>query len=349
MALDLPVLGGDGMASMSLTASLSGREKAAIVVRLLLQSGSIPALSELPDSVQTDLTLQLARMAPVSTETVDAVATEFADAIEGIGLSFPSGLEGALGMLDGIISANASSRVRQMSSVQYKGDPWDKIATVDNERLAVVLEDEAVEVGAVILSKLKVSKAAELLGMLPGDRARRITYAVSLTGSVAPDLVLRIGATLAEQLDTRPARAFADGPVTRVGAILNYSPASVRDGVLDGLQTEDSEFAEQVRKAIFTFANIRERVADRDIPRVQRDIDQDDLVTVIAMAEGEDAKTVDFILENISQRLAESLRSEASEKKGVTEKDGEAAMMRIVNTVRELESQGEIFLVAEDE
>ena len=55
------------------TAHLSGREKAAIVVRLLLNEGAIPALTHLPESTQTDLAVQLARMTPVDQATVRGV------------------------------------------------------------------------------------------------------------------------------------------------------------------------------------------------------------------------------------------------------------------------------------
>ncbi|MXQ07021.1 flagellar motor switch protein FliG [Alphaproteobacteria bacterium GH1-50] len=338
-----------GLMPAASTAHLSGRQKAAIVVRLLLSEGAVPALSSLPESTQTELAVQLARMAPVDRNTVDAVAAEFADEIEAIGLSFPKGLEGALGLLDGVISSSASSRVRKMTSSDFQGDPWEQVGNVDNARLVAILEREAIEVAAIILSKLKVSKAAELLGLIEGDLARRITYAISLTGSIAPETVRRIGISLAEELDTRPARAFSDGPVSRVGAILNSTPASVRDTVLTGLDEEDSSFAEQVRKAIFTFANIRERVSPRDIPRIQQAIDQADLVTATAFASDADAKSVAFFLDNISQRLADSIRAEAEEKGTVTSADGEAAMMRIVTVIRQLESAGEIFFVAEDE
>lgn len=348
MLAELPDLGPSPLGGGSLTASLSGPQKAAIIVRLLLSEGAAPALSSLPERLQTELALQLARMAPVDTATVNAVAEEFISAIENVGLSFPKGLESALGLLDGVISAGASSRVRKMSSSDYQGDPWERVGAVELERLVPILEGESIEIAAVILSKLKVAKAAELLGMLPGERARRITYAVSLTGSIAPETVRRIGISLAEQLDTRPARAFSDGPVTRVGAILNYSPATVRDDVLDGLQEEDAEFADQVRKAIFTFANIRDRVSPRDVPKIQQRIDQDDLLIAIKVAEKKDAEAVDFLLENISQRLSESLRTEAQERAEVKQKDGEAAMSRIVNVIRAMESEGEIFFVAED-
>ncbi len=348
MSLDLPVA--DPLPDLAASGAdhLSGRQKAAIVVRLLLSEGAIPALSTLPESMQTELAVEIARMASVDQGTVDAVAREFADAIEAIGLSFPTGLDGALGLLDGVISSSASSRVRKLTSNDYHGDPWERVGAIDNERLVPVMERESVEIAAVILSKLKVSKAAELLGAIPGERARRITYAVSLTGSIAPETVRRIGISLAEELDTNPPRAFADGPVNRVGAILNYSPVYVRDEVLTGLDSEDAAFAEQVRKAIFTFANIKDRVSPRDVPRIQRDLDQGDLVTAVAFANGADAEAVEFLFENISQRLADSLRAEAAERGDVSDKDGEAAMMRIVNAIRKLESAGEIFFVAEE-
>ena len=103
-------------------------------MRLLLQSGAVPALNELPESQQTDLAIQLARMEPVDKTTVAAVVEEFSDAVERIGLSFPSGIDNALGLLDGVISANASSRLKQMGSDDYKGDPWELPARDGRQR-----------------------------------------------------------------------------------------------------------------------------------------------------------------------------------------------------------------------
>lgn len=63
----------------------------------------------------------------------------------------------------------------------------------------------------MLLSKLKVPKAAALLGALPGPAARRLAYAVSLTGATAPGVLRRIGLSLAAELDAQPETAFADG------------------------------------------------------------------------------------------------------------------------------------------
>lgn len=329
--------------------SLTPKEKAAIVVRLLLGQGAVPALSSLSEQKQTELAVQLARMKSVDQATVIAVAEEFAAEIERIGLSFPKGLSGALGLLDGTLSENAARELRKMAPDGDMANYWKVVNEAENERLLPYLENEAVEVAAVILSKLGVNKAAELLGKLSGERARRITLAVSRTGGVAPEVVARIGRSMAEQLEVRPTLAFDSEPVNRVGEILNYTSASVRDQLLEGLDEDDQVFAEKVRAAIFTFANIAERISPRDVPRIQRDIAQEDLCMVVATAEGDDVKSVEFILENISKRMAENIREDAKALDNVKAEDAEAAMVRIVAKIRELEAAGEIFFVLKDD
>ena len=330
--------------------SLTSREKAAIVVRLLLSHGAVPALALLSETKQTELALQIARMAPVDQETVHAVADEFANEIEQIALSFPQGLEGAIGLLDGVLSEGATNRLRRLAPSGSRRNPWEEVEKAEVERLVPILENEAVEVAAVILSKLSTTKAAEILCSLPGETARRITYAISKTEGVSPVAVHRIGTSLAEQLDQRPVTAFPDGSVKRIGAILNYASANVRDDVLTGMEAEDKPFTDEVRAAIFTFANIPDRIATRDIPRLQRDLSQDDMVTVIAGAEDQrDIAAVDYILANISKRMAENFRDEAKEKTDLKADDVDAAMRRIVGLIRDLEARGEIYFVSNDD
>jgi len=342
---DLPQLGGGGGS----TAHLTGKEKAAIVVRLLLTDGAVPALSALPEARQTELAVQLARMNSVDTGTVEAVAEEFAQAIEAIGLSFPSGLDAALGLLDGMLSDTATTAVRRMAPQQYRGDPWDSVHATDPDRLLRFLESEAVEVAAVILAKLKVETAAQLLGRLPGERARKIALAVSKTANVTPECVRRIGISLAEQLAVKIELAFTGEPVGRVGEILNFAPAAVRDRMLAGFEADDADFAARVRRAIFTFADIPARVTPRDIAKLMGKTDQADIITALAGAQGKDAEAAEFILSNISQRLAENLRGEAAERSAVSEEDREAAMLRITGAIREMANSGDIVFIAPEE
>ncbi len=329
--------------------ALTRRQKAAIIVRYALSQGVEIRLSGLPENLQTELVHQMSGLKVVDQATIDAVVEEFVQSFENTGLRFPQELRDTLDMMQPALSSELVMRLRKQAGLSIHSDPWSRLGEIDTDALVPVLEAESVEVAAVVLSKLKVSKSAEILGKLPGDRARRIAYAISLTGSIAPAIVTRIGHTIAEQFDASPQAAFTDGPVERVGAILNFSPASTRDEVLDGLDKDDQGFAAEVRKAIFTFANIPDRIDPRDIPKILREIDQEQLVIALAGVSGPTERSRDFIFENMSKRMAEQLQEEVREKGDVKPADAEAAMTSIVITIRELEAAGEIFLVAADE
>lgn len=330
---------------------LTPREKAAIIVRYLLVDGTDLPLVTLPEHMQAALTEQMGQMRLIDRTTLDEVVTEFLTELEAVGLSFPGGIEGALRMMDGHISPSAASRLRRMASASSKVDPWERITALPVERLLPILSDEAVEVGAVMLSKLPVAKAAEILGRLPGERARRVAYAVSMTGQVDPETVRRIGAALLAELDNQPPRAFDTGPVERVGAILNVSPALTRDDVLKGLEVEDAGFAAEVRRAIFTFVHIPARLAPRDAPKITRLVEQPVLVTALAAATGkpELEEAAEFLLSNISQRLAQGLREEMAERGKIKDRDGEEAMSAIITAIRTLQAAGEITLIQPEE
>jgi flagellar motor switch protein FliG len=330
---------------------LTPRQKAAVIVRYLLTEGTSLPLASLPEHMQAALAEQMGQMRLIDRTTLDEVVAQFLSELESVGLSFPGGIEGALSMMDGHISQSAASRLRRMASTSSKIDPWERITALPVDRLMPILQDEAAEVGAVMLSKLPVAKAAEILGRLPGDRARRLAYAVSQTGSVDPETVRRIGAALLADLDNQPPRAFDIGPVERVGAILNVSPAVTRDDVLKGLEAEDAGFAAEVRRAIFTFVHIPARLAPRDAPKITRLVDQPVLVTALAAAQGNPGldEAAEFLLANISQRLAQGLREEMATRGKVKDKDGEEAMTAIIAAIRSLEASGEITLVQPDE
>jgi flagellar motor switch protein FliG len=331
--------------------ALSPRQKAAVIVRYLLTEGTTLPLASLPEHMQAALAEQMGQMRLIDRATLDEVVAEFLAELESVGLAFPGGIEGALSMMDGHISQSAASRLRRMASASSKIDPWERITALPTDRLLPILTDEAVEVGAVMLSKLPVAKAADLLGRLPGERARRVAYAVSMTGNVDPETVRRIGAALLAELDNQPVRAFDQAPVDRVGAILNVSAAATREGVLQGLDAEDAAFAAEVRRAIFTFVHIPARLNPRDVPKITRMVDQPQLVTALTAAQGRPGleEAGEFLLANISQRLAQGLREEMASRGKVKEKDGEEAMTAIIAAIRALETGGEITLIQPDE
>ena len=148
--------------------NLSRKAKAAIIVRLLLNEGADIPLEDLPEELQAQLTQQMGKMRVVDRDTLASVVAEFANEVSSIGLSFPGGIAGALTALDGKISKQTSDRLRKEAGVRQTGDPWVRIRDLGVSALLPVMQDESIEVAAVMLSKIEISKAAELLGIPDG-------------------------------------------------------------------------------------------------------------------------------------------------------------------------------------
>ena len=331
---------------------LDWRRKAAIVVQCLLSHGERPPLAALPEDTQLRLAREIGRIDLIDRVTLHAVLDEFAEHLESVGLSATGGTEAALAALAGHISPAAAARLKAEASGQDGSDPWTAIASLPPEALVTILGAEAVEVAAVILSKLPIPLAARTLALLPGEQARRITFAVSRTSAGAPAAVRRIGHAIATEHCATPPPAFALPPGERLGAILNSSAQTTRDGLLDGLDAEDQRFAAEVRRAIFTFAHLPLRLKAGDVPRVLRLVEPRVIAVALAAARAagdKEQEAADFIYASISQRMGESLREEVDAVGTVRRAEGEAAQAEIVAAIRERAVAGEVTLIDPDE
>ncbi len=335
------------------TAHLTGQQKAAVIVRLLLAEGGQLPLTSLPDSLQTELTTQIAAMRLIDRATLDAVVEEFLDTLDQVGLAFSDGLHGALSLLGDHISEDASERLRAMLAQSDQSNPWGHVEAASDQVLSELLNGESPQIGAVTLSRLSTKKASAVLSLMEGGLARRVALAMAHTERISPQVVHRIGQALARQIDARPKRAFASDASRRVGEILDISPAPLRDSMLSGIEAEDADFARGVRRAIFTYGDFPERLAPLDVPRLVRELDQEVLLTVLSGTLGQkdtrnDAAS-EFILANLSQRLGATLREEAEMSGSVNPRDLDSALKRIVATVRGMAQAGDIKLVQPEE
>jgi flagellar motor switch protein FliG len=306
-------------------------------------------LTSLPSDLQRNLVREISRLDRIPTSTIEDVVSEFIALMDQSGQMFPLAMNDALRMVGSTISPEISMSLRKEAGLALYDDPWMQIGQSDSHALLEIVEAERNEIAAILLSKLPVSKSAEILGKISGERARRIAYAISRTEKISPSVVAKIGQSIAEQLDMKPVRAFEISPDNRVGEILNFSVAATRDGVLDGLDEDDAEFAKKVRKSIFTFEHIASRIDAQFIPNLVREFDQAQFVIAMAGATDKNAASRDFILENMSKRMADQTREDMNDLGQVKPDEVEAAMAQIVHRIRELVDTGELKLNDPDE
>lgn len=332
---------------------MSRRRKAAMIVQMMIAQGRNLSLQELPEEVQLDLTRELSALKIIDRGTVHAVAEEFAQVLEDVGLTAPGSLGRVVDAMSETISPEAAARLKtEEAERRIAANPWAQISKLEVDDIVPIMQEESIEVAAVVLSKIPVPKAAQVLGKLPGDLARNITFAVSKTSGILPGAVSRIGQAIARAHCMKPAPAFPVTPDTRVGAILDSSGTKTREEVLEGLTNEDPDFADQVRKAIFTFADIATRVKAMDIPNLTRSVNGETLITAMTFAlasGGGEAEAAEFILANMSQRMADQLREDIADRGKIRKSEGEEGMKEVVTAIRETVDAGQMQLIELDD
>lgn len=337
-------------ASIETVASLSQRQKAAIIVKLLVGGGVSMDDLDLDADAIWKITNAMTGLGVVGKDIVDGVTAEFIIEMERMGLVFERDIDGSLKSMEDQITADTLSEVKARQSGSAEASAWGYISKTESEVLARRIAAENPRVGSVILSKLSPTKSAEIVGLIAPESAESLLGAISKTTSIKPEIVSRIGIALAESLqDKGGVGAFEESAAERIGAILNMSPSQFRDDILGGFEKKDPEVAGQIRRLMFTFEDIPSRIVGRDISKILRGVDDETLVMALSGAATTAPEVRDFILSNISSRLAEQIQESIEERGAVKEKDADAAMTQVVIAIKELEKSGEITLVVIEE
>ena len=81
------------------------------------------------------------------------------------------------------------------------------------------------------------------------------------------------------------------------------------------------------------------------MPRITREVDQAVLIRALSSTSGPEGEAANFILSNLSQRMADGLREEIEGLGKVAPREVESAGNELVAAIRRLESQGDLTLV----
>lgn len=329
--------------------AIAQSQKAAIIVQYLLSEGAELPLAELPREMQFELTHRMAQISMIDQGTLSMVVDEFAQALGAVGVTGGGTMEAALATLTQTLPQERIEELRRETETQGESEIWARVSGLEPVEICAMVDSEAIEIAAVILSKIDVPKAAQVLKELPFARAKAICQAVSSTENIAPQIVSRIAATLVEQLDARPRRAFDALPEDRVGAILNIASSDLRDQMLASLADEDEGFADRIKRTIFVFGDIPTRIVAREIPILMRFVPPQAMGQALAYAnKGQAVEAVEYILKSLPKRLAEQLREQMDLAENIEAEAGEAAMADVVVRILTAANAGEITLLAKE-
>lgn len=318
-----------------------GVQKAAILLIALGPEKSSQIFKHLKEEEIEQLTLEIANTRSVSPAAKEQIINEFYEICIAQQYIAEGGIGYAKDLLEKALGSDKAMEVigRLTSSLQVR--PFEFIRKTEPGQLLNFIQDEHNQTIALILSYLSSNQASMVLAALPQEKQADVARRIAQMDRTSPDVIKDVEDILERKLSSLVTQDYTIvGGVDAIVQILNSVDRSTEKHIMETLEIEDAELAEEIRKKMFVFEDIL-ALDDRSIQRVLREVDNNDL-GIALKGSGEEVQNV--IFNNLSKRLATMIKEEMEYMGPVRLKDVEEAQQKIVNIIRKLEDSGEIVI-----
>jgi flagellar motor switch protein FliG len=320
---------------------LTGIRKSAILLLSLEQDQAAEILRRLPGEAVEEVSREIASIGQIPLQMRKEVFTEFYNVALANSYLSEGGLEYAKSLLRKSLNEDDASRVIKQVTQQVQTTPFSFLQKAESENLLTFIQDEHPQTIALILAHLPSQKASEILVGLPGQKQIEVVKRVANMEQTNPEVIKEVERGLEHRLSDIVSQTFEKaGGVDTVAEILNLADRSTEKGIMEGLEAEDPELVEQIRRLMFVFEDIL-LVNDKGIQSVLKEVDNEELALALKTASQE---LRDKIFKNMSERASQLIQEDMQYMGPVRVSDVEAAQQKIVDVVRRLEDSGEIII-----
>lgn len=320
---------------------MDGVEKAATLLITLGPEKSAKIFKHLKEEEIEQLTLEIANTSSVSPQTKEKVLSEFYEICLAQQYIAEGGIGYAKELLEKALGEEKAKGVIGKLTASLQVRPFEFIRKTDPSQLLNFIQDEHPQTIALILSYLPASQASMVVSSLPPEKQADVARRIAQMDRTSPDVIKQVEKVLERKLSSLVNQDYTIvGGVDAIVSILNSVDRGTEKHIMETLEVEEPELADEIRKKMFVFEDILS-LDDRAIQRVLRDVDNSDLALAL---KGATEEVQNVILNNLSKRLAVMIKEDMEYMGPVRMKDVEEAQQKIVNIIRKLEDSAEIVI-----
>ncbi|MCL2469012.1 MAG: flagellar motor switch protein FliG [Alphaproteobacteria bacterium] len=323
--------------------SLSGAEKAAIIILSLGEEYASRVFAHMNDDEIREISQVMANLGNVSSSLVEKLFVEFVEQISSTG-SLVGTLESTERLLSKILDRGRVDSIMEDIRGPAGRTMWDKLANVNEGVLANFLKNEYPQTVAVVISKIKPDHAARVLSQLPESFAMEVVMRMLRMESIQKDILDDIERTLRNEFMSNLARTNRRDPHEAMAEIFNNLDRSNESKFLTALEERNRESAEKIKGLMFTFEDLVKLDA-RSVQTLLRSIDKSKLAVAL---KGSSDALKELFLSNMSERAGKLIREDIEALGPTRLRDVEEAQTTIVNEAKDLAGRGEITIAKDN-
>jgi len=318
---------------------MSGKQKAANFLIFMGPEKSARLFQHMNEEEIEQLTLEIANVREVSTDRIDDIFREFFEMCLAKQFIGQGGIEYARTVLEKAYGAEKTVEIIGRISASLQVRPFDFIRKIEPTQILNFIQSEHPQTIALILAYLEPEKASMILSALPPERQAEVAKRIAIMDTTSPEVIKEVERILERKLSSLAPQEVAEaGGINAVVEIINRVDRSTEKTIMEALEVQDPELAEEIKKLMFAFEDIVV-IDDRSVQRVLREVESQDLALALKGASNEVSQKI-FL--NMSSRASEMLKEDIEFMGPVRLRDVEEAQQRIVNIIRRLEDAGEI-------
>ena len=321
--------------------NLTGREKAAMLLITLGPERSAQIFKHLKEDEIEQLTLEIANIRTVSPAEREKVLSEFYQLCLAQQYITEGGISYAKEILEKALGTEKTMEIINKLTVSLQVRPFDFVRKADPSQVLNFIQSEHPQTIALILAYMKPAQAAAVLSALPQDKQADVAKRIATMDRTSPEIIKEVERVLEKKLSNLVTEDFtAVGGIQAIVDVLNSVDRGTEKYIMDTLEIEDADLAEDIRKRMFVFEDILQ-LDNRAIQRFLREVDHSQLALAL---KGATEEVQNVLYSNMSKRLAEMIKEDIEYMGPVRLKDVEEAQQKIVNVIRKLEDAGEIII-----
>jgi flagellar motor switch protein FliG len=319
----------------------TGREKAAMLLITLGPERSAQIFKHLKEDEIEQLTLEIANIRSVSPQDKNKILEEFYQICLAQEYIAEGGIGYAKDILEKALGTEKAMEIINKLTVSLQVRPFDFVRKADPSQVLNFIQSEHPQTIALILAYLKPQQAAVILSSLPQDKQADVARRIAVMDRTSPEIIKEVERVLEKKLSSLVTEDYtATGGLQAIVDVLNSVDRGTEKFIMETLEIEDADLAEEIRKRMFVFEDILQ-LDNRSIQRFLREVDNSQLAIAL---KGATEEVQNVIYNNMSKRLTEMIKEDIEFMGPVRLKDVEEAQQKIVNVIRKLEDAGEIII-----
>lgn len=320
---------------------LTGKQKAAVLLISLGPAVSAQVYKHLSEEEIEQLSLEISSVKKVDKELKEDIIDQFHQIALAQDYISQGGIGYAKSVLEKAFGDQEATNIINRLTASLQVRPFDFARKADPQQLLNFLQTEHPQTIALVLSYLDPEQSGQVLSELPEDVQAEVAKRIATMDSTSPEIINQVEQILEQNVSASLTDDYTQtGGIQAVVEVLNGVDRSTERTILDTLENQDPELADEIKKRMFVFEDIV-ILDNRAIQRVIREVENEDLRLSLRVASDE---VKDIIFKNMSERMAQTFREEMEYMGPVRLRDVEEAQTRIVSTIRRLEDIGEIVI-----